>query len=143
MELVFAGLHQLLAPMLDRIEGLPAPQRDALATVSGVSAGSAPDHFLVGLAVLGLLSDVAEDRPLICLVDDESGSIAPPCRFSRSLRAAWRPNRSGWCSRPAKRVMMAGLPELVVVGLDEGDAGSLLESVHRVGEREPARELRR
>src|SRR3954454_6580974 len=59
MELAFAGLHQLLAPMLDRLERLPGPQRDALRTALGVSAGPVPDRFLVGLAVLGLLSEVA------------------------------------------------------------------------------------
>jgi hypothetical protein len=69
MELVFAGLHQLLAPMLDRVERLEAPQRDALRTAFGVSGGSAPDHFFVGLAVLGLLSDMAEEQPVICVVD--------------------------------------------------------------------------
>src|SRR5438445_13471357 len=71
MELAFAGLHQLLARMLDRLERLPVPQRDALRTAFGVSPGPAPDRFLVSLAVLSLLSDVAEEQPLICLVDDE------------------------------------------------------------------------
>src|SRR5215472_1511984 len=71
MELAFAGLYQLLAPMLDRLDALPGPQRDALRTAFGISAGPAPDRFLVGLAVLGLLSDVAGERPLVCLVDDE------------------------------------------------------------------------
>src|SRR3982074_1214775 len=71
MELAFAALHQLCAPMLDRLERLPIPQRDALRTAFGVSPGRAPDRFFVGLAVLSLLSDVAEERPLICLVDDE------------------------------------------------------------------------
>ena len=71
MELAFAGLHHLLAPMLDRLERLPAPQRDALRTAFGVSTGPAPDRFFVGLAVLSLLSEVAEEQPLICLVDDE------------------------------------------------------------------------
>ena len=70
MELPFAGLHQLCAPMLDRLERLPAPQRDALGTAFGLSDGDAPDRFLVGLAVLSLLSEVAEERPLVCLVDD-------------------------------------------------------------------------
>ena len=70
MELAFAGLHQLCAPMLDRLERLPDPQRDALRTAFGLSAGPAPDRFLVGLAVLSLLSEVAEEQPLICLVDD-------------------------------------------------------------------------
>src|SRR4051794_34197993 len=70
MELSFASLHQLCAPMLDRLERLPAPQRDALRVVFGLSAGPAPDPFLVGLAVLSLLSEVAEQRPLLCVVDD-------------------------------------------------------------------------
>src|SRR5690349_16115534 len=71
MELAFAGLHQLLASMLDRLERLPGPQSDALRTVFGVSPGRAPDRFFIGLAVLSLLSDVAEEQPILCLVDDE------------------------------------------------------------------------
>src|SRR6266487_6731489 len=71
MELAFAGLHQLCAPMLDHAESLPGPQRDALRTAFGMSAGPVPDRFLVGLAVLGLLSEMAAARPLVCLVDDE------------------------------------------------------------------------
>src|SRR5262245_25350615 len=70
MELAFAGVHQLCAPMLDHLEGLPGPQRDALASAFGLTAGTAPDRFLVGLAVLSLLADVAEKQALICLVDD-------------------------------------------------------------------------
>src|SRR6202050_145144 len=71
VELGFAGLHQLLAPVLDRVEGLPAPQRDALRTAFGLRAGPAPDRFLVGLAVLGGVAEVAGEKPLICVVDDE------------------------------------------------------------------------
>ena len=71
MELPFAGLHQLCAPMLDNLPHLPRPQREALRTAFGISAGSAPDRFLVGLAVLSLLSDAAEQQPLVCVVDDE------------------------------------------------------------------------
>src|SRR2546430_5974995 len=70
MELAFAGLEQLCTPMLDRLERLPPPQRDALGTAFGLRTGVAPDRFLVGLAVLGLLSEVADERPLACLVDD-------------------------------------------------------------------------
>ncbi len=70
MELAFAGLHQLCAPMLDHLDHLPGPQRDALSTAFGLSDGGAPDRFLVGLAVLSLLADVAEERPLVCLIDD-------------------------------------------------------------------------
>src|SRR6185295_9788814 len=64
MELAFAALHQLYAPVLDRLGGLPSPQRDALATTFGLAAGAVPDRFFVGLAVLGLLSGAAEERPL-------------------------------------------------------------------------------
>ena len=71
MELAFAGLHQLCAPMLGHAEQLPAPQRDALRTAFGLSAGPPPDRFLVGLAVLGLLSEVSGQQPLVCIVDDE------------------------------------------------------------------------
>jgi len=71
MELAFAGLHQLCAPMLSRAERLPGPQQDALRTALGLAAGPPPDRFLVGLGVLSLLSEVAGDRPLVCLVDDE------------------------------------------------------------------------
>ena len=70
VRLAFAGLHQLCAPFVDRLDRLPAPQRDALATAFGLRGGPVPDRFVVGLVVLSLLSDVAEARPLICLVDD-------------------------------------------------------------------------
>src|SRR6202045_4639396 len=70
MELAYAGLQQLCAPCLERLERLPGPQRDALGTAFGLRDGDAPDRFVVGLAVLSLLSDVAEERPLICIVDD-------------------------------------------------------------------------
>src|SRR5215213_405962 len=70
MELPFAGLHQLCAPMLGRVDTLPEPQRDALRVALGLATGAAPDRFLVGLAVLTLLSAVAEERPLLCVVDD-------------------------------------------------------------------------
>jgi DNA-binding CsgD family transcriptional regulator len=70
MELAFAGLHQLCVPMLEHVEKLPEPQRDALRTIFGLSAGAAPDRFLVGLAVLSLFAEAAEQQPLICLIDD-------------------------------------------------------------------------
>src|SRR5215472_10599656 len=69
MELAYASLHQLCGPMLDRLERLPAPQREALEIVFALSAGAPPDRFLVGLGVLSLLSEVAEGRPLLCVVD--------------------------------------------------------------------------
>jgi DNA-binding CsgD family transcriptional regulator len=70
MELAFAALHQLCAPLLDQFDRLPGPQRDALQTTFALSAGPVPDRFFVGLAVLGLLSEVAEERPILCVVDD-------------------------------------------------------------------------
>ena len=70
MELPFAGLHQLCSRMLDRLGHLPGPQSDALATAFGLRSGETPNRFLVGLAVLTLLSEMAEEQPLLCLVDD-------------------------------------------------------------------------
>jgi predicted ATPase len=69
-QFAFAGLHQLCAPLLDRAAALPEPQRDALHVAFGQREGTAPDRFLVGLATLNLLAEVAEDAPLLCLVDD-------------------------------------------------------------------------
>jgi hypothetical protein len=79
--------------MLDHLERLPVPQREALRTAFGVSAGPAPDRFLVGLAVLSLPSEVAGEQPLVCLVDDQQWLDAPPRRSWRSWRAAWRRSR--------------------------------------------------
>jgi predicted ATPase len=70
MELAFAGLHLLCAPLLGRLESLRGPQRDALGVAFGLREGTAPDRFLIGLAVLTLLSEVADDRPLLCVIDD-------------------------------------------------------------------------
>src|SRR5246127_4153650 len=70
MELAFAALQQLCAPMLDQLAGLPDPQRAALGGAFGLERGAAPDRFLVGLAVLSLLSEAAGQQPLLCVVDD-------------------------------------------------------------------------
>src|SRR5262245_5564759 len=69
-ELPFAGLHQLCAPVIDRIDALPAPQREAMRVGLGLASGAPPDRFLVGLAVLTFFAEVAEEQPLLCLVDD-------------------------------------------------------------------------
>src|ERR1700759_2281220 len=129
MELAFAGLHQLLAPVLDRADRLPVPQRDALRTAFGLSAGPVPDRFLVGLAVLGLLSEVAGERPLLCVVDDEQwlGRASAQALGFAARRLAAEPVGLVFAARvPGQDV--AGLPELVVEGLAEGDARKLLES---------------
>ena len=70
MELAYAALHQLCLPMVDRLDRLPAPQRDALNVAFGLSAGPTPDRLLIGMAVLSLFSDVADAQPLVCLIDD-------------------------------------------------------------------------
>ena len=130
MELAFAGLHQLCAPMLDHAESLPLPQRAALRTAFGLSAGPAPDRFLVGLAVLGLLSETAGDRPLVCVVDDQQWldrASAQALGFA-ARRLAADPVGLVFAARvPGEDV--AGLPELVVEGLADDDARELLESV--------------
>jgi DNA-binding CsgD family transcriptional regulator len=129
MEFAFAGLHQLLAPMLDRVEQLPVPQRDALRTVFGISAGPPPDRFLVALAVLSLLAEVATDRPLICVVDDEQWldqASAQALGFV-ARRLAADPVGLVFAARvPGEE--LAGLPELTVKGLAETDARALLDS---------------
>src|SRR5215470_824227 len=129
MELAFSGLHQLVTPMLDRLERLPGPQREALATAFGISAGPAPDRFLVGLAVLGLLSEVAGERPLVCLVDDAQWLD----RASAQVLAfvARRLGAESVALVFAARVLggdLAGLPELMVEGLGDEDARALLGS---------------
>src|SRR5919199_6756617 len=70
LELPYSGLHQICAPLLGELERLPEPQRDALARVFGLTAGAVPDRFLVGLATLTLVAEVAEEQPLLCIVDD-------------------------------------------------------------------------
>jgi hypothetical protein len=130
MELAFAALQQLCAPMLDRLGRLPGPQHAALATAFGLSEGVAPDRFFVGLAVLSLLSELAEERPLLCVVDDaqwlDRASAQALAFVARRLLAesvaivlaAREPSEE-----------FRGLPELVVHGLRHDDARELLTSV--------------
>ena len=130
MELAYAGLHQLLASMLDRLAGLPAPQSEALRTAFGLASGRPPDRFFLGLAVLSLLCDVAEEQPLLCVVDDEQWLD----RASADVLAfvARRLDRESvgviFAARTASD-QLAGLPELDVVGLSEADARALLDSI--------------
>jgi DNA-binding CsgD family transcriptional regulator len=128
MELAFAGLHQLCAPILDHLDLLPGPQQDALLTAFGISAGAPPDRFLVGLAVLGLLSEVAGERPLICVVDDEQWfdhASAQALGFV-ARRLAADPVGLVLAAR-VPSADMAGLPELQVEGLRENHARALLD----------------
>jgi DNA-binding CsgD family transcriptional regulator len=129
MELAFAGLHQLCAPMLSHAERLPVPQREALQIAFGLAAGQPPDRFLVGLAVLSLLSEMAGEQPLICVIDDQQwldrASVQALGFAARRLGAD--PVGVVFAARdPGPE--LAGLPELVVPGLGEGDARALLEA---------------
>jgi DNA-binding CsgD family transcriptional regulator len=130
MELAFAGLHQLCAPMLDCAERLPTPQREALLTALGIRAGPAPDRFLVALAVLSLLSEVAGDQPLVCIVDDQQwlDSASAQALGFVARRLAADPVGLVFAVRdPGDE--LAGLPELTVEGLNHDDAQALLDSV--------------
>ena len=129
MELAFASLHQLCAPLLDRLERLPGPQRDALRIVFGLSSGPAPDRFLLGLAVLSLVSEAAEPRPLLCVVDDaqwlDQTSALTLAFVARRLLA--EPVGLVFAARePGEE--LRHLPELEVRGLVDGDARALLSS---------------
>ena len=129
MELAFAGLHLLSAPMLDRLHRLPVPQREALRTAFGLSVGPPPDRFLVGLAVLSLLAEVAGKRPLVCLIDDEQwlDHASAQALGLAARRLAADPVGLVFAARvPSEE--LAGLPELEVGGLGESDARTLLES---------------
>ena len=132
MELSFAGLHQLCAPMLDRLDRLPDPQSDALRTAFGLSTGEPPDRFLVGLAVLSLLAEVAEDKPLICVIDDAQWLdliSAQTLSFVARRLLAERVALVFAVREPSDGFELAGLPELAVRGLADGDARTLLDSV--------------
>jgi DNA-binding CsgD family transcriptional regulator len=131
-ELPFAGLHQLCAPLLDRLEALPAPQEQALRVALGLCGGGAPDRFLVGLAVLTLLAEVAEDQPLLCLVDDlqwlDDATVQVLLFVSRRLLAEPIAIMFG-VRDPGDDRQLAGLPELRLEGLGLEDARALLEAV--------------
>ncbi|MEV4417498.1 AAA family ATPase [Catellatospora sp. NPDC049609] len=140
MELPYAGLQQLCATMFDQLDALPVPQRDALRVTFGLAEGAAPDRFLVGLAVLTLLSDVASQLPLYCVVDDaqwlDRASVQALAFAARRLQAD--PVALVFAvRRPSGERELVGLPELNVAGLNHADARLLLASaVHgRLDER--------
>ncbi|HWC37146.1 MAG TPA: AAA family ATPase, partial [Acidimicrobiales bacterium] len=138
MELAYAALQQLCAPGLDRLDGLPMPQRDALGVVFGLTTGHPPDRLLVALAVLTLLSELAGERPLLCVIDDaqwlDRASAQVVAFVARRL--ATEPVAFVFGARELPDEVR-GLPELVLEGLGDGDARALLGSVlpHRLDER--------
>src|ERR1700757_2179960 len=121
MELAFASLHLLCAPLLDRLEDLPGPRRDALGVAFGLRAGDAPDRFLVALAVLTLLSEVAEERPLLCVVDDAQwldSASAQVLAFAARRLLAESVAVVFAVREPSNERDLIGLPELRLGGLD-------------------------
>ncbi|GIM91995.1 helix-turn-helix transcriptional regulator [Paractinoplanes toevensis] len=133
MELAYAGLHQLCGPLLDRLDRLPDPQRQSLEIVFGLRPGPAPDRFLIGLAVLSLFTAVAEQRPLLCVVDDaqwlDVTSGLTLAFVARRLLA--EPVGMVFAARESGDVL-GHLPELAVRGIGDADARALLRSAVRV-----------
>jgi DNA-binding CsgD family transcriptional regulator len=129
MELAFSGIHQLCSPLLGYLDRLAAPQRAALETMLGLSAGPAPDRFMLSLSILTLLSEAAEDQPLLCLIDDADwldaasaqivGFVARRLLVERIVIVC--AVRTGTGSDA-----FVGLPELTISGLDDSDARRLL-----------------
>jgi hypothetical protein len=129
MELAYAALHQLCAPLLDRLERIPGPQRDALETTFGLCEGPVPDQFLVGLATLSLLSEAAQERPLVCAIDDaqwlDRASAQVLAFVARRLLAESVVLLAATRETAGK---YGRLPELVLEGVRDADARALLAS---------------
>ena len=130
MELPFAGIHQLCVPsVLDKLDLLPPPQRDALAVALGRASGEVPERFLVGLALLGLLAAAAEQRPLLCLVEDAQwldAASAMILGFVARRLVAESVAMLVTIREPSTRPDFDGLPELLLPGLPEEHARTLL-----------------
>ena len=128
LEMPFAVLHQLCAPMLDDLDALPKPQQQALRVAFGLEDGSAPDRFVVGLAVLGLLAEVGAKRPLVCLVDDAQWLDEPSRQVlgfvGRRLLA--EAVLLLLAVRETGDNQLLSLPTLTLDGLTEEDARALL-----------------
>lgn len=132
MELAFAGLHALCTPLLDRLGRLPQPQHEALSTAFGLSAGPPPERFLVGLAVLSLLADAAEEQPIVCVVDDAQWldrMSSETLAFVARRLLAERVGLVFSVREQGGEKVLDGLPELVMGGLDSEHARSLLEAM--------------
>lgn len=131
IELAYAGVQHLCTSMVSHIDALPAPQRAALSTAIGLSDGDTPDRFLVGLALLGLLAEVASERTVLCVVDDfqwlDRSSAETLAFVARRLQV--EPIVMVFAARPSgDDATMSGLPELQLSGLANADASTLLDS---------------
>jgi hypothetical protein len=132
MELPFAALHQLCAPMLDRLDALPRPQQRALGVAFGLTAGDTPDRFLVALAALSLLAEVGAERPLLCVVDDAQwldGASRQVLGFVARRLLAESVAIVFAVRGPSEEHELSGLPELPLQGLPEADARDMLATV--------------
>jgi DNA-binding CsgD family transcriptional regulator len=132
IELAYAGLHQLCTPLLDRLDVLPEPQRVALSVVLGLASGEPPDRLLVALAALGLMSAAAEERPLLCVVDDlqwVDDSSAVVLEFVARRLLADPVALVVGVREPSDEPQLVGLPDVQLDGLDADDARALLETV--------------
>jgi DNA-binding CsgD family transcriptional regulator len=132
MELAFASLHSLCAPLLGGLGRLPDPQREALSTAFGLSSGPPPDRFLVGLAVLSLMADAAEEQPLVCVVDDAQWLDRVSSQTLAFVARRLLAERVGLVfsvREHGDEQELGGLPQLVLRGLDAEHAGSLLDAV--------------
>ncbi len=133
MELPFAGLHQLCGPMLDRLGALPEPQRVALSVAFGLESGEVPDRFLVALAVLSLLSDIAEERPLLCVVDDAQwldAASAQVLGFVARRLLAESVAILFAVREPSRNGDLAGLPELLARRPERGRGARTADERH-------------
>ena len=132
MELAFAALHQVCAPVLDRLDAVPTRQRDALRITFGFGAGPVPDRFLVGLGVLSLLAEVAAERPLVCLVDDEQWLDRASAQVLAFVARRLGEESVGLVfGTRVPSAELSGLPELAVEGLPDDAAQVLLGSALR------------
>src|SRR5215216_6416540 len=130
MEIPFAAAQQLCSPFLDLLDRLAQPQREALGVAFGLSSGPAPDPFLVGLAILGLLAEAAEEQPLLCVVDDAQWvDIASARTLAFVARRLFAERIALVFATRDEGDAFPGLPELHVEPLSHRDARALLESV--------------
>ena len=129
MELAYSGLHQLCRPLLNHLDRLPVPQRHALSTVFGLSEGPAPDRFLVGLATLTLFADVADEQPLVCIIDDAQWLDQVSAQVLGFVSRRLLAERIAIVCAARKGIgdhILSGLSELSVDGLGESEARALL-----------------